>query len=287
MTRFSRFLAGTALFAVAVLAWHAAGVSARAQAPVASDWQEGLNSRVRLVAGTAGEDAARYAGVEIRLEEGWKTYWRNPGDAGIPPVFDWSGSDNLASADVLYPLPHRLKDPAGTSIGYKGGVLFPVRITAEDDAKPVLVNLKLNYAVCEEFCIPADATLFLAVPAGEAGAAPSAAIAGSLARVPGAAGAGLPRVTGAALAGDGKKRHLAVTVVHETDAAVPDLFVEGPEAWYLGVPEETGRKEGDGGLTITYAVPVRGKVEDGGQGAALRATIAAGARGVEQRVTLP
>ncbi len=66
------------------------------------------------------------AGIEIKLQPGWKTYWRYPGDSGVPPQFDFAGSENLASAEVLYPAPHSFKDEAGTSIGYKETVVFPV-----------------------------------------------------------------------------------------------------------------------------------------------------------------
>src|SRR5690606_3324502 len=62
-------------------------------------------ARLRLVsgvAGTKGQDAVRI-GLHVALAPGWKTYWRSPGEAGIPPSFDWSGSRNLAAATVLWP----------------------------------------------------------------------------------------------------------------------------------------------------------------------------------------
>ena len=58
-------------------------------------------------------------GIEIKLQPGWKTYWRYPGDSGVPPRFDFSGSDNLGRAKVLYPAPHLFTDETGNSLGYK------------------------------------------------------------------------------------------------------------------------------------------------------------------------
>ena len=75
------------------------------------------------------------AGIEIRLAPGWKTYWRYPGDSGIPPRFDFSHSTNVKSVTVRYPAPQRLTDESGTSIGYKHGVVFPLEIVPQDAAQ--------------------------------------------------------------------------------------------------------------------------------------------------------
>ena len=61
--------------------------------------------RLLLTADAAGQIGG---GIEIALEPGWYTYWRNPGEAGVPPVFDFSGSENVASVDVMYPAPDAL-----------------------------------------------------------------------------------------------------------------------------------------------------------------------------------
>ena len=93
-----------------------------AAAADASAWDNDLRSGVRLIRGTAGEPGASAlrAGIEIKLQSGWKTYWRYPGDSGVPPAFDFSASENLGSATVLWPAPVRFKDGSGHSIGYKG-----------------------------------------------------------------------------------------------------------------------------------------------------------------------
>ena len=93
---------------------------------------------MRLIAGSAKPGAKTLrAGVELKLEPGWHTYWRYPGDSGLPPRFDFSGSQNLAAAKVLYPAPHLYTDETGNTLGYKDHVIFPVRVTPKQPGQPV------------------------------------------------------------------------------------------------------------------------------------------------------
>src|SRR5215813_4066279 len=122
----------------------------------ASSWDGDARSAVRLVAGgPLGADAMLRAGVEVRLATGWKTYWRYPGDSGVPPVFDFSKSENIKSVSILWPAPHRFTDDGGATIGYKGGVIFPVHVVPESANRPAVLRLALDYAVCEKLCVPA------------------------------------------------------------------------------------------------------------------------------------
>lgn len=86
---------------------------ALAAGPGASAWVENPRSRVRLIAGEATPNARR-AGLEIRLDPDHKTYWRNAGDSGLPPTFDWAGSRNVEKVEVAWPAPERFADPSGT-----------------------------------------------------------------------------------------------------------------------------------------------------------------------------
>ena len=128
----------------------------------ASQWDGDQRAAIRLIAG-APRAAIHRAGVEIRLAPGWKTYWRYPGDSGVPPRFDFSGSRNVKSVTVRYPAPQQLKDESGISIGYKHDVVFPLDIVPQDAKQPVMLALKADYAICEKICIPAEgqATLTL------------------------------------------------------------------------------------------------------------------------------
>ena len=149
-------LAAASLFGAASSAAIAADVS---------PWDDDLQSAARLIAAQAhNESGGRVfrAGVEIKLKEGWKTYWRYPGDSGVPPVLDFSKSQNVKAVTVLYPAPTRFPDGAGgNSIGYKGDVILPLHVVPQDAGKPVTLDLKLDYAVCEKLCVPAEANLEL------------------------------------------------------------------------------------------------------------------------------
>lgn len=206
----------------------------------ASGWSRDLKSAARLIsAGTAGAgDGLRHlVGLEIRLEEGTKTYWRTPGDSGVPPHFDWSGSTNLADVEVFWPAPVRFADGDGFSIGYKRDVVLPLAVRPGDAARPVDLDLKLAYAVCDLMCIPARAEASLKSRPGAAADPQLAALRhGFMARVP------QPAVPGLSLAVetiDRTGRHPVVDLLARVVRAdVPaDLFVEGPDSnWALPLP---------------------------------------------------
>ena len=94
-----------------------------------SRWDGDARSAARLIAGMpAAAGGVLRAGVEIRLKAGWHTYWRYPGDAGVPPQFDFKASQNVKRVDALWPAPQRLTEGAGVSIGYARDVIFPVQV---------------------------------------------------------------------------------------------------------------------------------------------------------------
>jgi DsbC/DsbD-like thiol-disulfide interchange protein len=129
-----------------------------------SQWAIDIRAATRLISATPAKGASTLqAGVEFRMDPGWHTYWRYPGDSGVPPRFDFDASENLGSAKVLYPAPHAFTDESGTSIGYLEHVIFPVEVTPRDPKKPVHLKLTVNYAVCQKLCVPAEANLELIV----------------------------------------------------------------------------------------------------------------------------
>lgn len=212
-----------------------------AEAQNASAWDKGLYSAARLIAGSAGPMSI-LAGVEIQLTPGWHTYWRDPGDSGVPPTFDFPGSENVKSATVLWPAPQRFPDGAGGySIGYLGNVIFPLRIVPKDAARAPIVHLNLAYAVCEKVCVPAHANLKLTLVGSGMEAA---AIAKAQARVPRhvALGAGQSLVI-RSVRRDKTKR--VVVDVAAPDSVPVDLFAEGPTPeWSLPLPEVIGTEPG-------------------------------------------
>lgn len=193
------------------------------------------HSKARLV--YAGEEGGRLrAGVEITLDPGWKTYWRIPGEAGVPPEFDWSGSANAETIGIGYPAPHRFMDSGGETIGYKERVLFPVSVAPREAGKPVDLALTLHYAVCNDVCIPAKAELRRTLGTGSAPAAETELVREAEALVPRGRAEGLD-VEAARLDGEGKDAQLLVTLKGEKAAGNVDIFVEGFEDAYFRAPE--------------------------------------------------
>ena len=107
------------------------------------------------------------AGLLIELEPGWKTYWKIPGDAGIPPQFDWTGSSNLESVEVMYPIPGRFKDLSGETVGYHDQVVFPLMVKSKNPDEPVSLKLSMFFAVCKDICIPVNSEIGLDLNATE------------------------------------------------------------------------------------------------------------------------
>lgn len=137
---------------------------------------------------------ARMAAIDLRLTPGWKTYWRSPGETGIPPVFDWSGSQNLRHVRILWPRPHIFDVNGVRTLGYGGGLVLPVEVTPIDPARPVTLRIRMELGVCRDVCLPADVAVEAELQPGEDG--PDAAISAALADQPmQARAAGLSRLT--------------------------------------------------------------------------------------------
>jgi DsbC/DsbD-like thiol-disulfide interchange protein len=100
-------------------------------------------------------DGTQMTGLALSLAPGWKTYWRAPGGAGIPPVFDWSGSRNVKSARIHWPAPHAFTTNGLRSIGYAGSVVLPIELTPRDPALPMHLGARVDLGVCREVCVPA------------------------------------------------------------------------------------------------------------------------------------
>ncbi len=201
-------------------------------APVGeSPWADQTDSKVRVVSAAVTKDgsAAPYAAIQLRMDPGWKTYWRNPGDSGVPPTFDWSGSKNLKSAEVLYPAPHRFADANGTAIGYDGEVVFPVRITPENAGEPVDLSLSFEYGLCKNLCIPNSVSLNVMLPP-DLGKGNAMLIETALDGVPQAEKAdALPRIASVTANLDGPKPGLEIEALFPKGASGTDLFIDNPD----------------------------------------------------------
>lgn len=123
--------------------------------PAATHAQE-IYGDVEFLNGWRLADGSYQTAVDFNLNEGWKTYWRTPGPAGIPPFFDWGGSTNIADVEITWPTPYISETYGLLSIGYKDRFTLPIRITPKDPRAPVNVELKMDFGVCSDICIPAS-----------------------------------------------------------------------------------------------------------------------------------
>ncbi|MFG1383660.1 protein-disulfide reductase DsbD domain-containing protein [Xanthobacter versatilis] len=247
-------------------------------------------AEVELLAG-AVSGAQAEAGIEVRLAPGWKTYWRYPGDSGVPPDLSFEGSQNVAGVTIAWPAPKRFADGGGGfSIGYKGAVLFPLKVELADPAKPARLQLAFDFAVCEALCMPAKVDLSLAIDAGggadAARGVDAARIAAARTALPAPQALGAaetPTVRSVALDTTATPHRLVVEVKAMNPKA--DLFAEGPDAhWALPVPQKTALPDG----AARFMVPLEG-VPSGVDptGALITFTLVDGPKSVTTTVPVP
>lgn len=255
-------------------------IEARAQD--ASPWQRDGHSSVRLLSGSRS-GSVLLGGIAFQLQPGWKTYWRTPGDSGVPPRFDFSKSENIEAVTVLWPAPTKFDDGAGGySLGYHNQVVLPLRIVAKTADKPVTLRAEINYAVCEKLCIPVDATAELAFTS--VASTEDSALFAALDTVPKPANVGDPNpLTIRDVKRDGKSTVLVDVV--SPDAREVSLFVEGPTPdWGLPVPKLLEHSPA-GVKRFTFeldGVPPGTNPE----GAALKLTLVSGDRSYEFNINL-
>ena len=253
----------------------------------ASAWDRDLHAGVRLIAGSKLPDGVRRAGLEIQLDPGWHTYWRYPGDAGVPPHFDFSASDNVKDVQVLWPAPRRLLAGGSTSIGYENELVLPLRVTPRDPAKPAVLRLKLDYAICEKLCVPAAGKAELALPGAPSPHDARLNAAEALVPKPTKLGADAPLAIRTVRREPGTPRARVVVDVAAPSGVGPpglDLFAEGPTSdWALPVPTPVpGAPAGLQRFTFEIDGVPPGAKQDG---VALKLTAVAGASAIEVTAT--
>ena len=137
------------------------------------------HAKVALVAEAEGIRAGRpfRVGVQMKLDPGWHTYWKNPGDAGLPVRLKWTLPEGFSAGEIQWPAPERIPAPPLMSYGYGDEVLLPVEITppAELSGRQLTLVVRVDFLECRESCFPAKADLDLALPVQADEPKPSAA----------------------------------------------------------------------------------------------------------------
>ena len=141
---------------------------ALAAAPSAfADEMPDMLAQLEILPGWELQNGNLMVGFQFTLACGWKTYWRAPGDGGIPPLFGWSGSQNVAAVRFHWPVPEVFDQSGMRSIGYSDQVILPVEII-RDEAGP-LTHLagQVEIGVCESVCVPVQLGFDMALPEGD------------------------------------------------------------------------------------------------------------------------
>jgi suppressor for copper-sensitivity B len=218
--------------------------------------------RARLVSAVAGTgDLAEVPlGLQVRLAPGWKTYWRSPGDAGLPPAVDWTGSTGLASAEMAWPAPHRFTLFGIETFGYDVEVTFPISARPAAPGAPLDLRAGVDLLVCSDVCVPRRLDLALGVPAGPATPSGEAnLVARARAAVPGpgeAAGLAVGRVSAA----PGREAAIEIQATAREPFVDPDVFVEVGSGRAFGKPETRFSDDGRG---VTLRLPLAGGKGEG------------------------
>jgi suppressor for copper-sensitivity B len=258
----------------------------------ASAWFQSEYVQARLVSAVTavGNNKQAPLGLHFKLEDGWKIYWRSPGDAGFPPRLDWRESTNLKSAEISWPVPKRFSILGFDTQGYTDEVVLPIRATLAEPGVALNARAKLDFLACKEICIPYTTGLSLSLPAGPADASRHAHLINRFqALVPGAGtGYGL-KIQQAVLAGTADKPAVSVTASSESKPfEQPDIFVEGGKDLQFGTPRITLARQN---AQARFDIPVFGlKDLKGGTNALaehpLTFTLVDGTRGIEARLVL-
>ena len=206
-----------------------------------SEWHHVEGASLRVLTSDRPDDDGRVRGaLEIRLKPGWKTYWVDPGDAGVPPMLDIAGG---TAVEIGFPAPKRFDDGYSVWAGYD----HPVALAFTVDPGPAGLGRNMRaeafLGLCETICVPVQASFTIDVSGTSSDGGDEAAVAQAFARLPGPARHGF----GARLAGmDERSLHIEVDV--PSGAEVDDLFVASDGRLALGPAEQSA-----GG---TFSIPI-------------------------------
>ena len=137
---------------------------------LSSEWSQAEVSKVRLISPfTKNNNQNEFIiGLQYKMEPGWKTYWKSPGDGGFAQDIIWEKSKNINSIEIEWPKPKSFEILGLNSIGYEDEVVFPLLVNIKDKSKITNIDISINYLTCKDICIPGNARIFLDIPVGKA-----------------------------------------------------------------------------------------------------------------------
>lgn len=237
----------------------------------ASDWYEVEGGRVRLVtAGRPDVEGTLRGALQIELHPGWKTYWRDPGDAGIPPTIKVDRSLNVASVEIGFPAPMHFEDGYASWAGYAHSLSLPLTFKVPVPDAAVIVTADVLLGICESICIPVNAALEVDPNVDPDNGEHGEIIRQGFAALPAASHDGFEIVSSRT------EGHHVIVKARIPDGQAPDLFVASPQDWRLGparmLPSDPGHalfrikildRPGTSAATFTYTLSAGGRAVDG------------------------
>tara|TARA_R110002020_G_scaffold110627_8_gene255514 strand:+ start:65 stop:940 length:876 start_codon:yes stop_codon:yes gene_type:complete len=216
-----------------------------------SGWAETEGGRMRLLVDPSPREDGSFTGIlDIALEPGWKTYWRDPGSSGIPPMLDFSRSQGITLETMQYPPPVRVDDGYAIWAGYTAPVRFPLTFSREGsgDAR---IHASVFIGICEKICVPFQAEFDIDLPRGAvAGDGAEDAIRQAFDSLPQAESSDF-RVEKAVYAGDGAELEISASLPGFRPAGIaPELFVAGPDGFAFAPPKLTSDDGGSARWTV-------------------------------------
>lgn len=235
--------------------------------------------KIDILPGWRDAKGHHMAAIRIRLADGWKTYWRAPGEAGIPPSLNWQGSGNLAGVTFHWPVPDVFYIGDMRTIGYAHELVLPMTLRPKSAGKPITLSGKVNLGVCQDVCMPMDAKVSVVLPPD--GAVKHGPIKHALRQRPDTAQeAGLRRaVCDVEPISDGLRVSVKIDMPKLGPNEVVVVEPGDPSVW---VSEVSTKRKGGAITTVAELVPTSGKpfLLDRSN---LRMTVLAGGRGVDIR----
>lgn len=176
------------------------------------------------------------AAVIVDLEPGWKTYWRSPGEVGLPPVLTFDGATNIEAVEILWPAPKRFVAFGIENFGYEERVIFPLRVQLTEAGVPAEANFALDLLVCSDICVPRSLDLAVSLPVSASrDTVASDTIAEALTTVP---TDGLPsQISGFTAFMDEAGTQLTIEVIATRTLDTLDVFPELGNASTFGKPD--------------------------------------------------
>ncbi|MEM6311537.1 MAG: protein-disulfide reductase DsbD domain-containing protein [Pseudomonadota bacterium] len=202
---------------------------------------------LRVLPGWVQEDGTQMAAIDLQLAQGWKTYWRVPGDAGIPPRFSWRGARNVEWVKVHWPTPSVFWQSGMRSVGYENRVVLPLTVSRKRPGKDSRLKGSIDIGVCSDICVPVTLHVDTVLPAANAGR--DATIAASLAALPYTRAEAGVRAVACSLEPTTEGMQITATLTMPSSGGSEEAVIEPPAAG-VWVSDAQTKRQGDR-LTIT------------------------------------